>query len=186
MKGQHRFCPTSGAALSEEAHYVGPGIKLRAPIDGTVDESWTCDGALTSGELISSCSALIAYFRRCRERADGPAEIDGKAALAIRRLKRANDAWDEWIWYASAERLTRKGFESEWMLAFADPRCPRCSSRVRITEAVGYPEIDCGVGCGVDSSDRSIAIYDRILEVYNAAFASDDEAPIDRLQIYDR
>ncbi|WP_122090904.1 hypothetical protein [Halalkalicoccus subterraneus] len=75
------------------------------------------------------------------------------------------------------------------MFAFADRRCPRCSSRVRVEPAVGYPEIGCGVKCGVDSADRSIEIYDRILEVYNAAFASGENIekdPIDRLRIYDR
>lgn len=186
MKGTYAFDPVSGADLSEETHYIDSGIKLRAPIDESVDDSWTCDGALTSGELVSSCSALIAYFRRCRDRVRAPESIDSKAALAIRRCKAGSDAWDEWVWYATAERLARRGVDAVWMLAFCDPRCPRCSSRVRIEPAVGYPRIDCGANCGADSSDRSIEIYDRILDVYNAGFAGDDDEPIESLRIYDR
>lgn len=183
MKGTHQFCPTSGAALSDDAHYVENGVKLRAPLDGTVDDSWTCDGALTNGELVSGCSALIAYFRRQRRKTDVDAEIDGKAALAIRRLKSSSGAWDEWIWYATAERLARSGFDAEWMLAFAEPRCPRCSSRVKIEpSATGYPNLRCGVTCGPDSADRSIEIYDRILDTYNAAFSDTD--PIERLRVF--
>jgi len=185
MKGQHAFCPTSGAELGDERHYVDSRIPCRAPIEGTVDDSWTMLGELSNGQLISSATALTSYFRRCQQEAHADYYVDlyGKAALAIRRLKSETNAWDVWIWYALAERLDRLGFDASWMRRFADPRCPRCSSQIKLEDAVvGYDHLICGASCGNDSSDRTVEIYERIHDVYEATFPDE---PIDSLNVFD-
>lgn len=185
MKGKHAFCPTSGAELTEERYYVDSNIPYRAPVEGTVDESWTLLGELTTGQLVSSSTALISYFRRCQQEAAADYYVDlyGKAAKELRRLKSETNAWDVWIWYALAERLDRVGFDTSWMLQYAEPRCPRCSSRLRYEEpTAGYANMICGSSCGNEgSSDRTVEIYERIKDVHNATFTDD---PVESLHIF--
>lgn len=177
MKGKHAFCPTSGASLTDERYYADTNIPFRAPVEDSIDDSWTLLGELTTGELVSSCTALISYFRRCQQKASADYYVDlyGKSAVDIRRLKSETNAWDVWIWYALAEHLDRRGFDASWMPHFAEPRCPRCSSRLRYEpSATGYPNMICGASCGNETaSDRTVEIYERIKDVYNATFTDD-------------
>jgi hypothetical protein len=185
MKGKHAFCPQSGATLNDDRHYVDSNIAYRAPVEDSVDDSWTPLGELTTGELVSSCTALTSVFRRCQQlsHADYYVDLYGTAALALRRLKSETNGWDVWIWYALAERLDRLGYDASWMHNHADPRCPRCSSKLRFEDSpTGYANMICGASCGTEtSSDRTVEIYDRIKDVYNATFTDD---PIDELHIF--
>lgn len=191
MKGEHAFCPESGAQLSDQQHWVG-GPSGRVPLRAADPESVPGPALeeLTNGELVSRTEALIAHFRgHCPDGA--PDELVAKAALDLRRLKSQTDAWDCWVWLALAERLDRRGFEVDWMLGCAEPRCPRpqCSSRIQFgASVVGVPAMDCASRCGADSSsDRTGEIHDRIKAVYQLAFG--DEAPIEQgegLNIWER
>jgi DNA-directed RNA polymerase subunit RPC12/RpoP len=164
MKGAHKFSPTSGAKLSRDRHYPGT-LPLREALDGS--------GELSNGKLVSdSSTALARYFKRIHQRRHDTA--DGRlyqaAALGIARL-RAKDPWDCWLWYTLAERLHRKGFDTEWMLDHVEARCPRCSSRLQYEPTpTGYVNALCASSCGADSNNRTVEIVERILDLYEAAF----------------
>lgn len=165
MKGQHKFAPRSGAALDREPEYPGT-IPLREALDGS--------GELSNGTLVSeSGEAIVRYFRRCHQRHhDEAPDCYAAAALAVKRL-RAEDPWDVWVWYALAERLHRKGYDVAWMFAHAEPRCPRCSSRLQFDDAAaGYPYAKCGASCS-PQPDRTIEIHERVEAVYETAFDED-------------
>ncbi len=176
MKAPHAFSPSTGAPLSDDQHYPTPlNAPTRASIDGT--------GELTNGERKSSRVALQQYFERCYRRAHAgrnpPDDVVRAAGTALYQLKR-EDPLDVWAWYALAERLARTGYWSTWLLSFVDLQCPRCGSRVQIEPSVtGYEHIRCASRCGADSSsERSLEIADRILDLYASAFD-----PIDRLTV---
>lgn len=172
MKGDFRFSPTTGEELSQERHKPGQ-IPFRESLAG--------DGELTNGVLTSSPKALLEYFQRCHQRMHEADDALYRAmALGVRQLKSKTDAWDVWVWYALAEYLTRKGYDVAWMLAFTEPRCPRCGSRIKFEPSeVGFAKAGCASHCGKDSNDRTIEIRDRIEEVYETAFE-----PIDRFEAF--
>jgi len=176
MKGAHKFAPSSGAELSRNRRYPGT-LPLREALDGS--------GELSNGKLVSNSStALLRYFKRMHQRRHPSKDPDlyRAAALAIKRL-REEDPWDCWLWYAAAERLHRRGFDAEWMLDHVEARCPRCSSQLQHEPSLtGYAHTKCASSCGADASnDRTVAIVDRILDLYEAAF---DEA-IDSITLFD-
>lgn len=175
MKGAHKFSPRSGAELSDEQHYPGT-IPQREALDGS--------GELTNGELVSKGSrALVGRFRRLQERhdRDDPA-LTRAAAAAIQKLRK-QDPWDCWLWYTLAEHLHRRDDVDagvEWMLGHVDPRCPRCSSRTKLEHSVaGYPNVKCASHCQ-HTNDVTIAVVERILELYNAAF----DEPIEEIELF--
>ena len=187
MKGQTAFCPKTGAELSKERYYADSNIPFRIPERESVDEAFwdeDAEGLLTLGEAKSANTAILSYFERCHQKVrEHDEELYRRAWSAIRQLKLKTSAWDVWIWYALAERLDRLGFDTSWMLQYAEPRCPRCSSRLRYEEPpTGYANMICGSSCGNEtSSDRTVEIYDRIKDVYNATFTDD---PVERLHIF--
>ena len=181
MKGIHKHSPTTGAELSREKRYPGT-IPLR--------ESLEADGELTNGELVSrNATALLRYFKRCHAKHGDPdtdlyfAAWQGIQALRAGDDEEESDPWDVWLWYSLAERLDRRGFDVDWMLGHAEPRCPRCSSRLKHKPAAaGYPKMICGASCGAEtSSDRTVEIYERIKDVYNATFPDD---AVDSLRVF--
>jgi hypothetical protein len=179
MKGKHKFSPTSGVELSDERHYPGT-IPVREALDGS--------GELTNGELVSQeATALLTRFKECHRRYHEPdPELYINAWDSIQAIRGDEDTptpWDCWLWYCLAEYLSRNGHEIGWMFSHVEPRCPRCSSRLRYEPSPsGYPNMICGSTCGAEtSSDRTVEIYDRIKEVYNTTFS--DES-IDRLRIF--
>lgn len=169
------FDPQSGAPLGEERHYPASWtVGARSP-EYHETAAWTDsrEGALTNGELVSTKQGLLAYFKRTYRAVHGDpdAKVERAAALAFHRLKATQDtALDSFVWYATAERLARKGIWSVWMLDHANPRCPLCRSGVRFREAVWSLEAICVAephqhGC-VDE-----AIHDRVADLYGQAFS---------------
>lgn len=176
MKSPHAISPSTGEPLSDEQFYpTATGAPKRTPVDGT--------GELTNGERKSSRVALQQHFERCYRRAhdgrDAPDDVVRAAGTALYQLKR-EDPVDVWAWYALAERLARKGYWATWLLSFVELQCPRCGSRVQIEPTLtGYEKVRCASRCGTDSSsERSVAIAERILELYASAFT-----PIDQLTV---
>ena len=173
MKGAHKFSPSTGAELSRDQLYPGT-IPLREALDGS--------GELSNGKLVSDDAiALLRYFKRMHHRRHDIEDVDlyRAAALAIKRL-RQHDPWDCWLWFALAERLHRKDFETAWMLDHVEARCPRCSSRLRFEPSVtGYAKAMCASSCGADSQDRTIEIVERILNLYADTFGE-----VDRITLF--
>lgn len=168
MKGIHRHSPRTGAELSRKYRYPGT-VPLR--------ESEAGDGELTNGELVArDPTALLTYFKRChRKHHDDPdPSLYQTAWSGIQGLRKA-DPWDCWLWYALAEYLHRQDYDTGWMLAHAEARCPRCSSRLRYEDSVfGFPNMICASSCSGGDSDRTIEVRDRIEAVYEAAFGEID------------
>jgi len=176
MKGKHKFSPRSGAELSREREYPGT-IPLREALDGS--------GELTNGELVSrSAKALLQRFKECHQRhreANPELYCDGWEAIQdLRSDEESPTPWDCWVWYCLAECLTRRGYDVEWMHAHVEARCPRCSSRLQYEAApAGYDYARCATNCGVDSSERTYEIMDRLHELYNRTFD-----PINQFEIF--
>ena len=163
MIGINAFDPDSGAPLSEERYYY-PGQATRSKEHAVEHEkkktyftqgarvpvyhpevAWSddCEGRLTNGKLCSSTMGILGYFRRIHRRAlDEPIPaMDRSAALAVKQLNGSRETggdWDCYIWYALAERLAKKGYETRWMFDYADPRCPRPSGSTRCGSMVKY------------------------------------------------
>jgi hypothetical protein len=171
------FDPGSGAPLSPDKDYP-PGARAgrdqgaRTPVEHP-HAAWTRgrEGALTNGELVSSAEGLLGYFRRSHRQVRPPAAgLDCAAALAIKRLKAADDrAMDALVWYALAERLARKGHWTAWMLDHAIPRCPRCRSQLKFRPGVDGLE---GVCASAPNRHGAVdgAIREHIRVLYDAAF----------------
>ncbi|WP_276253954.1 hypothetical protein [Halomontanus rarus] len=80
MIGEHAFCPTSGASLSQEIHYDEHGRSERAPRSDELTPTDALETPLTTGERRSSKRALSTYFQRCHRRhAESPRDelVDG-------------------------------------------------------------------------------------------------------------
>ncbi|MFC4990390.1 hypothetical protein [Saliphagus infecundisoli] len=179
MIGDHAFCPTSGASLSEESHYDERGVPQRAPAtDDPVP--------LTTGGTRSSRRALLRYFRRCHRRhADPDGKLYGRASLALARLKRtanAREGRDEIVWYALGERLARHGFEVAWMHAHAEPRCPDCGGRLAFERGPSGLVARCGLSCA-HGGDRLDEIRGLVASLHERAFPDEPTPPTDDLHV---
>lgn len=182
MIGKDAFCPESGATLSRERYYDERGRTRRA-----VDAERRSDldvpaGKLTNGEVRSSGTALVAYFRRSHERhAEPDPELYRRASLAIHRLKEhatGRQEWDVHVWYALKRRLDRRGHAVDWMDSHAALWCPHCHSRLyyRTTET-GTVLARCGVDCQGRRSGYLDDIRDLLATLYGKTFT--DEQPPD-------
>jgi len=181
MKGQHKFSPRSGAELSDQREYPGT-IPLREALDGS--------GELTNGELVSrEATALLTRFKECHQRGHDPdPELYFEAWNAIQALRNDEDTptpWDCWLWYCLAERLHREGYDTEWMLAHVEARCPRCSSRLQYEASpMGFDVARCATKCGADSPHRTYEIMTELLDLYTRGFVDADDDPIERFEIF--
>lgn len=174
MKGTIAFCPDTGADLGTDRHRPGElhEAPQKEPQDGT--------GRLALGGRRSSKQALARYWGRAyRKSHHGQSPPDGvkrAQAIGIYALKSRTESNppDDRLWLALTEFLARKGFWSTWMHSHVDVTCPRCGSLCRWEPRItGVDVVRCGASCGKDgSSDRSFEIVDRVLELYNAAFAT--------------
>lgn len=180
MKGIHRFCPETGAELSDEKHYDNDGPPLRAPkdVDGRHwgDEP---EGLLSNGELVSSRYALANYFRRCHQRHhDEDGALYRAMALALRRLKRETDAWDVWVWFALAERLNRKGHDVEWMRNHVDVPCPWCSGPLKWEQTARGIQGKCATNCRNQWNQDYVepVVREKVRAAYNSTFANTDDS----------
>lgn len=178
MKGIDAFCPRTGAPLSEKRYYSEGGTPRRIAVrDRSIDEL-PLEGELTNGEVRSTTLALFNYFRRCHQYYYGENQpLYRKALLGIRRLKRTangNEEWDVHVWYALGERLSSQGYETRWMRAHAELRCPGCHGRLKYEQVTANHLIArCGVNCTDDGHDRLPEIRGTIAELYSRTF--DDE-----------
>lgn len=187
MISKRAFDPATGAPLSEEKLYPNTyRYGVRSPIHHP-QSCWIRhrDEALTNGELQSSMEGLLGYFKRVHRACRAPEpSLDSAAALALKRLKAAEadaadggsdtqprEYIDVFVWYALAERLSRKGHWVSWMIDFAQPRCPHCQSVVRFEQGARLIA-KCGSSdtCGMVHDD----ILDLVLRIYNTAFARVD------------
>lgn len=184
MKGQHAFCPESGASLSRERDYatpdpdgvVRPGYAEAHSTSSDVDAG---GGLVTNGERVSSTRGLIGRFRHCyAEHVDGDpdARVERAAATALRKLKSARDRaeWDIWVWTALQERLERAGVDADWMTEHVELRCPSCAGPLAWERA---PRGDRLPRCAQDCDDRGIyrhtEIADRVRALYTQAFETE-------------
>ncbi|WP_435175265.1 hypothetical protein [Halorussus sp. AFM4] len=188
MKGEYAFCPKSGAPLSEERHYDERGRPARHPVGERHDGTTRPDGELTGGALRSSRVALFNHFRNCHRRAREPdEELYSRAGVELLRLKRTASGraeWDLFVWYALAERLSRTGWDVEWMGSDVEPRCPDCAGDLRYEsgidgEVFGY----CAVDCTGSGADRLAEIRDRVADLYRRAFADAERIDADGLRL---
>lgn len=185
MIGEHAFCQTSGAPLSEETSYDEDGTARRHVVQG--DEDPDTAGELTNGGLRSSRRALVAYFRRAhRKHHDYDEELYRRAALALRRLKRAASgaqAADRHVWFALKCRLDRTGHDVAWMDDHVALRCPNCHGRLRFgADPDGTVRAACGTDCDGTSEDRLERTREAIASLYGAAFEDSPPAVDDLLQ----
>lgn len=175
MIGTHAFCPKSGAPLSDEKHYDSSGDGKRAVLaDGRLNEEPPL-GELTNGAIRSSKTALFNYFRRCHQRRfDADDALYQKASLVFTRLKSAaagRQEWDVHIWYAAQRRLDNAGYETHWMHANAEPRCPYCHGQLGYTQFVNGDVIAyCGTNCTDRRTDHLAEIRKILVAVYVQAF----------------
>lgn len=178
MKGAHKFCPETGVDLDEERHYDDRGIPRQAPDDDLPDDHWGNRpmGLLTNGELVSTRLALANYFRRCHQRHhDGDDDLYCAMALALRRLKTRTDSWDVWVWYALAERLSRKGYDIDWMFYHTTPRCPRCSGPLKWESTARGLQGKCAINCRNQRNPDYVnhEIRKRVRSMYNSGFPNE-------------
>lgn len=178
MIGNHAFCGRSGAPLSEETYYDDGGNRRRFVLARECDDE--CTGELTTGEVRSSARALVTYFRRSHrtEREYDP-ELYRRAALAVRRLKRAaggTQEADRHVWFALRHRLERTGHDADWMIDYVDLRCPDCHGRLRFErDRSGDVVARCGTNCDGRSTDRVDRVRETVVSLYADAF--DDRPP---------
>ncbi|WP_227378351.1 hypothetical protein [Haladaptatus halobius] len=183
MKGPHAFCPKTGAPLTEEKHYDERGRSQRVPLQDRSQTEDSSNGELTNGSLRSSKRALLNYFRRCHKYHHEPDQrLYRKAAVGLSRLKRAangKNEWDIYIWFALGEWLAREGFETKWMKAHTELRCPHCAGNLKYMEFHGGEIIaKCGTNCTDDRADRLNYIREIILELYLDAFKAQDSGDL--------
>lgn len=188
MKGEHAFCPRTGAPLSNEVHYDEFGRPVRhATRDGHAAKTQP-EGELTNGALRSSRIAIFNYFRRCHRRQHGHDEaLYSDASLALMRLKQTASgtaSWDINVWYALGERLVRSGHDVQWMTAYVGLRCPDCSGRLKF-ERAGESGVRarCGVDCSGDEADRLDEIRETVADLYSRAFHDAETVDADELRL---
>lgn len=174
MKGDDAFCPKTGAPLSEEKHYDEDGKARRAPVDDGLPSDVTPEGELTNGAHCSSTEALCIHFRRTHQQHEAADDsLYRKAALGLRRLKRAAShglEWDLYVWYALRAWLEESGYDVDWMQFHGEPRCPDCYGPLRY-EPVGEDVIGrCATGCNEHNGDRLEQLADSVAELYEEAF----------------
>lgn len=174
MKGANAFCPRTGASLSEKRYYAGGGTPRHAVIQDGFPGEPPMDGELTNGAVRSSTVALFNYFRRCHRRHyDENPSLYRKALLALRRIKRVATGAEEWdvhVWYTLCERLDAAGYETRWMHAHVELRCPECRSRLKYEELGGEVVARCGTNCTDDGTDRLLEIRTIIADLYSRTF----------------
>lgn len=186
MKGAYKFCPDTGVELTDEQHFDERGQSKHAPDDENLPTDHWGErpvGLLTNGELVSDRHALANYFRRCHQRThDEDGALYRSMALALRRLKTRTDAWDVWVWYALAERLTTKDYQVEWMLNFTEARCPRCSGPLKWESTVRGLQSKCAVNCRDEWNQDylDVEIREQVQATYNSAFPDD---AVDELEL---
>lgn len=181
MKGDHAFCPKTGAELSRTIHYDDDGRPWRAAVADEHTLRRKIEGELTAGAIRSSASAVLAHFRRCYERRGGPGEDPyGAAGVALRRLKRTargTEQWDAHVWYALRCRLEDRGYDVDWMDAHADPRCPSCGSHLVYREVDGGDVRGlCPTNCTGDGRNRLPEIRRTIATLYRRAFGEETDS----------
>lgn len=188
MIGEHAFCPSSGASLSQEIHHDEQGRPERAPESDDISPEASLEEPLTTGERRSSKRALSAYFRRCHRRhAEGDGdELHARAALAITRLKRAasdREQLDIVVWYALAEHLKREGFDVDWMAGHAEPRCPNCGGRLAYERRSNGVVGRCGTSCTGDRRDRLRTIRELVVALTERTFSGEPAPDADDLSL---
>ena len=179
MKGPHAFCPKTGAPLSEERHYDEQGRSRRVPVEDSATADDVPDSELTNGSLRSSKRALLNYFQRCHGFHHDPDQrLYRKAAVGLSRLKRVTKGENEWdvhVWFALGEWLASEGFDTEWMEAHAEPRCPHCAGSLKFLERPdGRIIAPCGTNCTEDGADRLEYIRELVFELHTQAFGGSD------------
>ncbi|WP_435077469.1 hypothetical protein [Halococcus sp. AFM35] len=181
MIEEDAFCPKTGAPLSEQTEYDGQGYPRHVALpDEFIAESEPL-GELTNGAVTSSKAALFNHFRRCHQRhTEANDRLYRKAALELRRLKRAAEGranWDVHVWYALQRRLDGKGFDVEWMHAHAELRCPHCHGRLKY-ELYDNGDVYalCGTNCTGDKADQLETIRETIAALYSRSFADSVDA----------
>ena len=175
MKGTNAFCPRTGASLSERRYYTGGCVPRHAVIQDGFPGEPPMDGELTNGAVRSSTLALFNYFRRCHRRHyDENPPLYRKALLALRRIKRAvtgTEEWDVHVWYTLCGRLDAAGYETRWMHAHVELRCPDCHGRLNYEESgAGEVVARCGTNCTDDGTDRLLEIRTIIADLYSRTF----------------
>lgn len=186
MKGSYAFCPKTGVPLSEEKHYDHGGGYQRVPEAGATDATPAAE--LTNGSRRSSTVALCVYFRRTHQRHDAPDDaLYREAALALRRLKRTateTQAWDVYVWFTLAERLSRTGHDVAWMHDHAEWRCPGCYGPLRYDAVGDGVAARCVQACDGDRGDRLASLHATVAALYRATF--DDRVAATDLHVGDR
>lgn len=182
MIRSHAFDPDSGAPLEDNKQYP-PGVRdgrdqgrrLVQEHPLAVSGNWLDEreGSMTNGELVSSASGLLGYFRRAhRDVRDPDPALDRAAAAAIKQV-RATDvgrgAIDTFAWYTTAERLARKGHWVAWMLDQCIPRCPHCRSELKFRPGVSRLEGVCATNPHRHGAVDD-AVRERVAQLYEAAF----------------
>lgn len=187
MKGAYAFDPVSGAQLSEERNYTTPSghsgthipghvyVSVRTPVDCPRDR----EGMLTNGEIVSAGTGLLGYFRTTHRRVRPPVpKMDSAAALALKRLKAADDPnqrgdrdplSDAFLWLALAERLAAKGYWAGWMLDQFTPRCPHCDSTLKFRDACFEADARCA-SYPNEHGTVNEAIREKVSSVYKRTF----------------
>ena len=188
MKGEYAFCPKSGAPLSEERHYDEHGRAARHPTRDRHDATTQPDGELTNGAMRSSRIALFNHFRNCHRRGREPDEdLYSEVSVDLLRLKRTASGrteWDLYVWYALAERLSRSGWDVEWMSSDVEPRCPDCAGELKYESGIDDDVFAyCAVDCTGSGADRLEEIRDRVADLYRRTFADADPIDSDALRL---
>lgn len=181
MIGEDAFCPKTGAPLSREEHYDNRGNSRRATLPSEFATESQLPGEFTNGAVRSSKAALFNRFRRCHQRhCEADDALYRKAALGLRRLKRAADGQqgrDVYVWYALQRRLEESGFGVGWMHGHAEPRCPHCHGRLKYElYDNGDVRARCGTRCTDAGADRLPEICEIIADLYCRAFEKSMEA----------
>lgn len=181
MIGEHAFCPTNGAELSREVHYDERGRPKRVPKSDELSPNAALEAPLTAGKRRSSKRALSRYFQRCHQRhAETDDDLYRRALLTVTRLKRTatgRETHDVIVWYALGERLTRNGFDVEWMGSHVEPRCPECEGRLKYVSGPDGPIARCGTSCTDGHEDRLHTIRTTVCSLLDRTFP--DDAPTD-------
>lgn len=175
MIEEYAFCPKTGAPLSEQRHYDERGRPSRVPIEERLPPDSKPEGELTNGAVRSATKALFNYFRRCHQRHHQADEtLYRRALLELRRLKEAatsTEEWDIYVWYALQFRLRADGYDTTWMDAHAEPRCPGCHGRLKYDQlAPGEVIGRCGANCTATGTDRLPEIRETLASLCSRAF----------------
>ena len=196
MRGNHAFCPSSGALLSDERErpqeYRPSASPVRAPEPDEINQHLI--EPYSRGANHSSASALVGYFRRMRRRyaPETSPTIARQAALAIQRLKEPEtDVHDDYLWFALAERLHRaedySRDELDWLWHCVELSCPHCFGPITDEPVVTAPhgtKSKCAINCTDDNRHVDGEIRSRILKAYNRAFRKPDgRKPIGGLRV---